>query len=52
MGANPQWWVLPRGATSAAVIGVGGPPVSRRADEIPLAAVLSAWCSLPARRVA
>ena len=50
MGANPQWRVLPRGASPSAVIGVGGPPVSARADQIPLEAVLAAWRSLPARR--
>ncbi len=49
MGANPQSWVLPRSAAGSPVIGVGGPPVSRRADQIPSSAVLEAWCSLPAR---
>ena len=47
MGANPQSWVLPRAASGSPVIGVGGPPVSRRADQIPVKAVLDAWCSLP-----
>lgn len=50
MGANPQSWVLPRAASGSPVMGVGGPPVSRRADQVPLAAVLEAWCSLPGRR--
>lgn len=49
MGANPQSRVLPRGAPGSTVIGVGGPPVSSRADQIPVQAVLDAWCSLPAR---
>ena len=47
MGANPQSRVLPRAASGSAVVGVGGPPVSRRADQIPVEAVLQAWCSLP-----
>lgn len=50
MGANPQSLVLPRGASGSPVIGVGGPPVSTRADQIGLEAVYDAWCSLPARR--
>lgn len=52
MGANPQSRVLPRGTPGSAVIGVGGPPVTSRADQIPLEAVFDAWCSLPARRSA
>lgn len=52
MGANPQSWVLPRAASGSPVIGVGGPPVSRRADEVAVNSVLEAWCSLPARRSA
>ena len=50
MGANPQSWVLPRAASGSPVIGIGGPPVSRRADQIPVDAVLQAWCSLPVCR--
>lgn len=50
MGANPQSRVLPRSAAGSAVSGVGGPPDSARADQIPLEAVLEAWCALPARR--
>lgn len=50
MGANPQSRVLPRAAAPERVIGVGGPPHTHRADEVPLEAVFSAWCALPSRR--
>ncbi len=50
MGSNPQSRVLPRAAAPALVIGVGGPPATMRADQIPCAAVFDAWCALPARR--
>ncbi|HEV7136275.1 MAG TPA: glycosyltransferase family 9 protein [Steroidobacteraceae bacterium] len=50
MGSNPQSRVLPRSASGSAVVGVGGPPFCSRADQIPVPAVLDAWCSLPARR--
>ena len=49
MGANPQSLVLPRSPCGSAVIGVGGPPQFTRADQIPAAAVLAAWSSLPVR---
>ena len=49
MGANPQSLVLPRSPCGSAVIGVGGPPQGTRADQIPVAAVLEAWRSLPSR---
>ncbi len=48
---SPAVW-LPRGPTDAPVIGLGGPPVSRRADQIPVEAVFDAWCSLLAYREA
>jgi len=50
MGAMPQWRVLPRAAAQFSVIGVGGPPATTRADQIPAEAVFAAWCALPARR--
>ncbi len=50
MGAMPQWRVLPRAAAQSRVIGVGGPPATTRADQIPAEAVFAAWCALPARR--
>jgi len=50
MGAQPQSRVLPRAAAPDRVIGVGGPPLTHRADEIGLEAVFAAWCALPARR--
>ena len=49
MGANPQSLVLPRSPCGSAVIGVGGPPQFTRADQIPVAEVFDAWCSLPPR---
>ena len=45
---SPAEW-LPRSPTGSAVLGVGGPPHSRRLDEIPVDTVFAAWCSLPAR---
>ena len=50
MGSNPQSLVLPRSPGGSPVIGVGGPPQSGRADQIPFEAVLDAWCSLPVSR--
>jgi heptosyltransferase-2/heptosyltransferase-3 len=48
-GANtPQEW-LPRSPSGSAVVGIGGPPVSNRLDQIPLETVLAAWCALPGR---
>ncbi|EQD28577.1 glycosyl transferase family protein, partial [mine drainage metagenome] len=52
MGANPQSRVLPRAAAGGTVAGLGGPPVTTRADQIAVEAVFAAWCALPARRSA
>ena len=52
MGSSPQSRVLPHAAASGTVSGVGGPPVTTRADQIPVEAVFAAWCALPARRSA
>jgi ADP-heptose:LPS heptosyltransferase len=48
-GAHSQQEWLPRSPTGSTVIGVGGPPDSKRLDEIPVETVLAAWCELPAR---
>ncbi|HYB32367.1 MAG TPA: glycosyltransferase family 9 protein [Steroidobacteraceae bacterium] len=48
-GANsPAEW-LPRSAGGSAVVGVGGPPQSRRLDQVPMESVFAAWCGLPGR---
>jgi hypothetical protein len=39
-----QW--LPRSPSGSAVVGIGGPPVSNRVDQIAVEEVFSAWCSL------
>jgi heptosyltransferase-2/heptosyltransferase-3 len=41
----PAVW-LPRSPTGSPVLGVGGPPVSSRADQISVDAVFDAWCRL------
>lgn len=41
----PASW-LPRSPSGSPVIGIGGPPVSTRVDQIPVEAVFRAWCSL------
>jgi ADP-heptose:LPS heptosyltransferase len=45
-GAEPQRYWLPRSPSGSRVIGVGGPPVSTRADQVPVEAVFDAWCAL------
>jgi heptosyltransferase-2/heptosyltransferase-3 len=45
---SPLYW-LPRSPSGSPVIGVGGPPVSRRADQVPVDALLSAWCAVAGR---
>jgi ADP-heptose:LPS heptosyltransferase len=39
---SPRIW-LPRSPSGSPVVGVGGPPVSNRADQVPVDAVFSAW---------
>ena len=39
---NPAYW-LPRSPAGSAVIGVGGPPIATRADQISVATVFEAW---------
>jgi ADP-heptose:LPS heptosyltransferase len=43
---SPGRW-LPRSPSGSAVIGIGGPPVSTRVDQISVHEVFKAWCSLP-----
>jgi ADP-heptose:LPS heptosyltransferase len=47
-GESQEEW-LPRSAGGSAVLGLGGPPQGTRLDQIPLQAVLAAWCALPPR---
>jgi heptosyltransferase-2/heptosyltransferase-3 len=46
---SPQYW-LPRSPSGSPVIGVGGPPESRRADQVSVDALFSAWCSVAGYR--
>jgi ADP-heptose:LPS heptosyltransferase len=39
---NPAYW-LPRSPSGSRVIGVGGPPVATRADQVSVATVFDAW---------
>jgi ADP-heptose:LPS heptosyltransferase len=45
-GAGPQRFWLPRSWSGSPVIGVGGPPESMRADQIPVEPVFDAWCTV------
>ena len=45
-GAESQRQWLPRSPSGSAVIGIGGPPISNRVDQIPVEAVFNAWYSL------
>jgi heptosyltransferase-2/heptosyltransferase-3 len=45
--AQAEW--LPRSPSGSPVAGVGGPPESRRLDEVPMERVLAAWRALPPR---
>lgn|SRR6185437_4033733 len=49
-GAEEQRFWLPRTPTGSPVVGVGGPPASLRADQIPVEAVFNAWCQVLAQR--
>jgi heptosyltransferase-2/heptosyltransferase-3 len=42
---SPLYW-LPRSPSGSPVVGVGGPPVSRRADQVSVDAVFRAWCTV------
>jgi ADP-heptose:LPS heptosyltransferase len=45
-GAYPAQVWQPRSAVGSPVIGVGGPPLASRLDEIPEQVVFDAWCGL------
>jgi heptosyltransferase-2/heptosyltransferase-3 len=45
-GAESQRKWLPRSPSGSAVVGIGGPPVSNRVDQIPVEEVFNAWYSL------
>lgn len=45
-GAESQSEWLPRSPSGSTVIGIGGPPASRRVDQICVDEVFAAWCSL------
>jgi heptosyltransferase-2/heptosyltransferase-3 len=42
---SPLYW-LPRSPSGSPVVGVGGPPTSPRADQVPVDAVFDAWRSV------
>jgi heptosyltransferase-2/heptosyltransferase-3 len=45
-GAESQRQWMPRSPSGSAVVGLGGPPMSNRVDQIPVEAVFNAWYSL------
>ncbi|HEY6923548.1 MAG TPA: glycosyltransferase family 9 protein [Steroidobacteraceae bacterium] len=45
-GAESQRYWLPRSPSGSPVVGIGGPPESVRADQIPVDRVFDAWCTL------
>jgi len=49
-GVCAQGVWLPRSPSGSAVLGLGGPPQYERAAQIPVQAVLEAWCTLLAGR--
>ena len=42
---SPLYW-LPRSPSGSPVVGVGGPPASRRADQVSVDTVFDAWCAI------
>jgi ADP-heptose:LPS heptosyltransferase len=48
-GAHSQQEWLPRSPTGSVVVGVGGPPHTRRLDEISVDTVFAAWCTVGGR---
>jgi heptosyltransferase-2/heptosyltransferase-3 len=46
-GGQPQAQWLPRSPSGSPVIGIGGPPESKRLDEIPMTTVFDKWLTLP-----
>jgi heptosyltransferase-2/heptosyltransferase-3 len=45
-GALPAAQWSPRSSSGSPVIGIGGPPTSKRLDEIPMSKVLETWLTL------
>jgi hypothetical protein len=45
-GGQPQAQWLPRSSSGSPVIGIGGPPMSKRLDEIPMSKVFETWLTL------
>jgi heptosyltransferase-2/heptosyltransferase-3 len=45
-GVQPPGFWAPRSATGSPVLTVGGPPLTLRADQVPVEAVFNAWCRL------
>src|SRR5213080_1081963 len=48
-GAHSQQQWLPRSPCGSPVLGVGGPPLSTRLDQISVETVFAAWCALDAQ---
>ena len=46
---SPLYW-LPRSPAGTPVVGVGGPPASRRADQVSVDALFGAWCAVAGYR--
>jgi heptosyltransferase-2/heptosyltransferase-3 len=46
---SPLYW-LPRSPSGSPIVGVGGPPASRRADQVSVDAVFSAWRTVASYR--
>ena len=47
-GAQSPRYYLPRSPSGSAVVGIGGPPLSTRVDQLSVDAVFEAWRSLGA----
>lgn len=45
-GVQPPVFWAPRSCNGSPVLTVGGPPVTTRADQVPVEAVFDAWCQL------
>jgi len=48
---SPRYW-LPRSPSGSPVVGVGGPPASRRADQVSVEALFDAWNAVARRPLA
>ncbi len=49
-GGHSQAEWLPRSSSGSPVLGIGGPPISRRLDEVSVETVFDAWLSVRAER--